>query len=233
MNKEQERLLAMRRENRLSEQDYQMLTEALNKKSLCTELENSLLFNPFRKIAGFKALFLGFILIVIMSFIGVYADIYYDGTFGFFIASGIKTETHPNFLLLLYQNVIACLPISILFILAALFFRQKNIRFIDFFGTVILARFPMAFSVLGILLEMKLKPEFFNMSQKPELHFSMLSSLINLLMFGCLAWHIATCFAALKESSGLQGKKLWLSFIVSALLSEIITINLTRLFLYS
>ena len=42
-------------------------------------------------------------------------------------------------------------------------------------------------------------------------------------------WQIITYFYALKESSGLSGKKLSISFIAAILLGEMITSTLTML----
>ena len=39
MNKEEQRLFIMLKENKISDTDYQMLIKALNKKSFCTLIE--------------------------------------------------------------------------------------------------------------------------------------------------------------------------------------------------
>lgn len=70
MNKEEQRLLTMFQENKISESDYQMLHKALNKKSLCTVLKDS----------------------VLISLVGVYANIFIDGCLGYMIPLYIKTS---------------------------------------------------------------------------------------------------------------------------------------------
>ena len=235
MNKEQERLLTMRKENKISECDYQMLSNALNKKSIFADIENSMLINPFQKIAGFKALILGLTLMLIMSILGVYGNIYYDGVFGYFVAESLKTTITPGFTLLLYQNIVACLSITVIFLAVAIFFRQKNIRIIDFFGTVALSRYPILISLLFTMLEKYLKPENFiqDVSKGIELHISIIGIIGHFVFFICLIWQIMTYFSALKEASGLQGKKLWTGFIIAIILSDVIAGILTRFFFYS
>lgn len=92
MNKEEQRLLTMFQKNKISESDYQMLHKALNKKTFCTILKDSVLINPFKKIAGFKALFLGLILAVLISLIGVYANIFIDGSLGYLMPKSISKQ---------------------------------------------------------------------------------------------------------------------------------------------
>ncbi|EHL32792.1 hypothetical protein [Legionella drancourtii] len=235
MNKEQERLLNMRREHKISESDYLMLANALNKKSTYWGIENSLLVNPFQKIAGFKALILGLVLMVVMSVVGSYANVYYDGALAFIFPLGIKTSVAPSFFLLLYQNLVICLTLSILFLVSSFVCRQKRIRYIDFFGTVFLSRYPLFISLLFTMIHKFLDPKPFNedISQGFELHLSLIGTVSNLIFLACIIWQIMTYFYALKEASGLDGKKLWGSFIACMLLGDIIAMTLSRFFLYT
>jgi len=230
MNKEEQRLLSMLEENKISDTDYQMLIKALNKKSFCTLIESSVLINPFQKIAGFKALLMGLVLMIIMSLVGVYANVFYDGSFGYVIPVGIKTHVKPNFLLLLYQNMAAVVLVSTLFLASALFFRQKGIRVIDFFGTVALARYPIFICLLSTMVHQLLKPELFtqDFSQGYELHFDLINTLSTLLFLACFIWQIVTYFFALKESSGFEDKRLWSCFIVCMLAAESLAMICTR-----
>lgn len=234
MKNEQQRLKEMKLNNKISETDYQMLMRALAKKSIFENIEDSVLLNPFKKLAGLKALFLGILLIIILSVFGSYLKVYFDGALGFIAPVGLKVPVKPNFLLLLYQNVIACLSVSLVFLAAALLFKQKNIRVIDFFGTVALARFPLLISLFAVYLEMFLDPEFSDTTnQGIQLHFRLDGILFNFIIFACLAWQILTYFFAYQESSGLTGKKLLISFIILLMISDSIAMPLTRWFLYT
>lgn len=235
MKKEQERLLNMCRNNKISELDYQMLSKALNKTSTVWSIEDSLLINPFQKIAGIKALILGLILMVVMSIVGAYANVYYDGILAYIFPLGIKTPVAPGFFLLLYQNLVACLTLSILFLISSFAYHQKRIRFIDFFGTVFLSRYPLFISLLFTMLHKFIEPKPFNdnISKGFELHFTLVGMISNLIFFACIIWQIMTYFFALKEASGLEGKRLWGGFIASILLGDIISMSLSRFFLYS
>ena len=234
MNKEEQRLLTMLKDNKISESDYQMLSSALNKKSLCTVINDSLLVNPFQKIAGFNALLIGLVLAVLMSLVGVYANVFFDASLGFIIPQGIKTALKPNFFLLLYQNIVAIFVTSTLFLISALIFRQKRIRVIDFYGTVAMARFPLFISLIFIILQQLIDPKLYHedISKGIELHFSLLSTVSYLLFLSCFIWQIMTYFSALKVSSGFEGKRLWTCFIICMVLAESVSMALTRYFLY-
>lgn len=235
MNKELARLLKMRKENTISENDFDLLSNALTKNSFCTTLENSALLNPFQKIAGFKALIIGLFIMLAMSALGVYANVYIDGSLGFLMANGFKAAQAPSFLLLLYQNMVACLTVAFFFYLAATLLRQKGIRLIDFVGTILFARYPTCINIIIIILEKWLTPERFNddYSKGISLHFSIIGSISALLWTGCFVWQGMNYFFALKISSGLEGKRLWSVFFITMLPAEILSSILTRVFLYS
>ncbi|MBA2711156.1 MAG: hypothetical protein H0U57_11260 [Tatlockia sp.] len=233
MNKEEMKLSNMLKENKISESDYQMLMAALDNQSLCRKIENSLLINPFQKIAGIKALLLGLIVLILMSIVGSYSDVYIDGTFGYLFAENIKA-IKPNFILLLYQNTVAILTLALLFFLISKLYKQKNLRIIDFLGTVALARFPILISLIFTFFDRYIEPDSYKMdySKGIELHITLSSLLVNFIVMGALAWIIMTYLFAFKESSGLQDKKLWIGFATVMIVGELIALILTRWFLY-
>jgi len=233
MSKEHEKLTNMLENGKISEEDYKLLSQALNKKSLSNKLENSLLINPYQKIAGIKALSLGLLMMVFMSITGVYANIYFDGIFGFIFAEHLKAM-RPDFLLLMYQNSIAIFVLANMFLMGALILKQKRIRIIDFFGTVALSRYPLLIWLLYSLLEKHVFPHNpIDYSKDIELHFSITATFSYFVMFGTFGWQVMTSFFAYKESSGVEGRGLWVSFIFILLISDMISIPLSRWFLYS
>lgn len=234
MNKEELKLLAMFKENKISSSEYQMLLTALNKQSFCTQIENSWFINPFQKIAGFKALLLGLVVLVIMSLVGTYAGVYFDGILGYMMPYHLKAMK-PNFLLLVYQNIVAWLVLSLVFLSMAILLKQKRIRVIDFFGTVLLARVPILISLLFNLFLKYYNPDLFkadDLSKGIELHLTLANTFSWLVFMGTLAWVLMTYLFAFKESSGTEGKKLWIGYITSIVLGNILALILTRWFLF-
>jgi hypothetical protein len=58
---------------------------------------------------------------------------------------------------------------------------------------------------------------------------TVLAIIFSFVVITCATWHIVTYLYALKESSGLSGKKLWISFIACILIGEIITNFITMM----
>ncbi len=151
MTKEKERLRDMLKENKISEDDYKILSASLDKKPSFAEMMFSTLINPFQRIAGFYSLGAGLVVIFCMSYLGVVAKVYFPGILDCLNSSIVKNPKIPlSFFLLVYQNLVSWIVLTVLFIIAAKIFQQKRMRTIDFFGTVALSRFP--FLILVVLL---------------------------------------------------------------------------------
>lgn len=232
MTQEKDRLLNMLQEKKISEEEYRLLSSAMVKKPALLNTLFSLLTNPFQKMAGFRALTVGFAVMILMSILGVIAKVYFMGILSCLNASVIINPKYQlNFTILFLQNLICWSVLSLLFLIAAKLFQQKRLRTIDFFGTVALARFPYLIIVIIVcimrithssLLDVELTKGY-------QFKFSWALSLFGTVMIIAAIWQIVTYFYALKESSGLSGKKLWISFIAAIVLGEMITNVLTML----
>jgi len=234
MVKEKEHLMSMLKENKISDKDYNLLMSALQKKTFFEKLSSSLLLNPFQKLAGFHALLAGIMILLCMSYLGTIAKVYFPGIFSVLNASVVANQQiENNVFLLAYQNLVACSVLAGSFLLAAIIFRQKGLRVIDFLGTVTLARFPLLLLTIVLAVIRVLDPGFLaiDISKGIPLHPSVTMSLFSAVVICLLIWQITTYFYALKESSGLRGKKLMISFIGSLILSEIIASPLTTIFM--
>ena len=224
MTIEKNKLSLMLRENKISEDDYILLVNAIETQETKGSFF-SLLINPFQKIAGLYALIIGIIAIICLSYLGVYADVYYSGILDCLNAANLKhtNASHPNFLLLLSQNIINLIVLSTIFTTATVIFKQKRIRIIDFLGTVALARFPYLVLTAFIAIVWIVQPSLLDFDPSKTMfqykpNFS--SILIDFMWQFCYAWQITTYFFAFKESSGLNGTRLWFGFIMSLLIAD-------------
>ena len=234
MKNDKERLMGMLNENKISQDDYNTLLVALEKKSFFLKLQSSLWLNPFQKIAGFKALIMGMMILLAMSGMGVIAKVYFVGSISIINASAVAKQTMDiSFLLLAYQNIVSWLILSAMFILAAMILQKKKIRIIDFLGTVSLARFPALLITILIGIVIMINPSILDvdMSKGISLHASFSQTLLGVLMMVLIVWQIFTYFYAFKESSGLIGKKLVLGFIASIIAAEYSGLPLTTMFM--
>jgi hypothetical protein len=165
-----------------------------------------------------------------MSYLGTIADIYFIGLADSSAPLELKGATlSPTFTLLLYQNTVCWLTLSILFLLSAKVFDQKGTRIIDFFGTLALARLPYLVLTLFLIVVKKYNPGILNVDPGKiyQLYASFTMIIVNFIWSLLFVWQIVSYFYALKESSGLNGNKLWISFVVSILIGDVISHLLT------
>ncbi|MBS0287554.1 MAG: hypothetical protein JSR17_09670 [Proteobacteria bacterium] len=231
MPSENERLLTLLKDNKITQDEYKLLSKALVQNT-GAKYVFSLLINPFQKIAGVRALGLGIGIIVAISYLGSIAKIYFPGLLGILNSSMIKNPNiGTDFLFLLYQNAVIWLVLTLLFIMAAKICQQKSVRIIDFMGTVALSRFPYLILTAFLAMMRVQNPRFMDVGMENGLQLkpSLLAITFSSVVIICAVWHIVTYLYALKESSGLSGKKLWLSFIASILIGEIVTNFITMM----
>lgn len=230
MTSENERLQALLKDKKITPEEYKLLSKAFVTPS--TAKFFSLFINPYQKIAGVWALIFGAGIILCISYLGSIAKIYFPGLLGILNSSMMKSPAiGTHFLFLLYQNAVIWLVLTLLFIISAKIWQQKSIRLIDFMGTVAFSRFPYLL-LTGFLAMMRVvNPRFMDVGMENgfQLKPSLLAITFSSVVIMCAVWHIITYFNALKESSGLSGKRLWVSFIACILIGEIVTNFITMM----
>ena len=229
MMTEKQRLLNLLHENKISADDFKILLAALDKKPSGFAKMVLFLINPFQKITGWPALLLGIMIAVVMSYVC------WQEKFYIFSILDIARNTavpHPKvaftFWLLLYQNAVNIGVLALVYILMAKLFRQKNVRIIDFFGMVAVARLPSLIVMVGVILVLKFMPTLQFLAIRPNLITSIYSLFVNVVIL----WQLAIYFYALKEASGLTGNKLIFAAFSSLILGTILTEQLTMFFVY-
>jgi hypothetical protein len=222
MHKNQEQLTNMLKANKISQEDYDILLGAMDKKSFFSSNNLSLLVNPFQKIAGIKALLFGLLIMLTVSVLSAIGN----GSLSISRAGFVQHQTmFPGFFLLTCQFLAFWFIFSLGFALTAKLFRKK-IRLIDFFGTIGFAYYPSIFSAAITAITQSVNPSFLASlkdmaTQTPPLFSPSIIAYIILVMI-FQVWQIATLFYAFKESSGLTSKKLGWGFAVTYLLVSLI-----------
>ena len=234
MNTEKARLDKMLVDKKISQEDYSILANALKRKSFFAKIQSSFWLNPFQKIAGFKALIIGMVIMVLTSYLGVKAGLYYFGPVSVINASALaKQNIQHLFLFLLYQNVAIWLVLAVSLMTAAKILQKNTIRVIDFFGTVALARFPTLLITICTCLIRVFYPGLLeiDMSKGYPIHGTLTQYLVTMILTVFIVWQVFTYFYAFKESSGLLGKKLLWGFIGVIILVQFIALPITNSFM--
>lgn len=221
MNKQKERLIQLLETGKINETDFKNLSSALAPEERRFGW-TSWLFNPFERIDGTKALAIGSIGMLLMSLIGALKQIHYPGVLDLQISHTV-TGYSNKFGILVYQNFIAVICLGAVYYMAARLLKQKNLRLIDFFGMVALSR--LAYLPATVLLG-QLKISYEVPTEIPAATLAYLS----IISIPSAFWIFTLYFNALKEASGLTGKKLWVTFFITVFVAEIISFPLARYF---
>ncbi|MCB9073735.1 MAG: hypothetical protein H6623_08945 [Bdellovibrionaceae bacterium] len=226
MNIEQQKLVELLKNNKINKDEYALLMGALSPSNKSKVF--SFLLNPYEKFSTPVALAVGVTTLLLLSIVAQLFGFHFPDTLSLQeikTSAGSSLGRNPFF-----QNIVIVLVTSILFYLSALLYKQRNLRFIDFVATNLLTRFP--YLVAAIILTIVYKISGFDPHQEPKVELSNLALFpIAITGIACLAWCLAMMFYSLKESSGLIGKKLWVSYLTTLLLSVVITLVIFRLIL--
>ena len=179
------------------------------------------IYNPFEKVAGWKAFGIGIAILSITTLIG-----YFGNTV--FYATEIKTV--PSVTLskaFSLQGLGLVVTVIIMYVTALL--SAKQVRFQDILGTVTLAKYPLIFVVLLILAFGQLVTSI-DVNELLNTKFA-LFDLVPLIIFGIaiiifVVWEIALLYNAFRVSTNLKGTKCGVLFAATLFISEITTIVL-------
>lgn len=175
----------------------------------------SLIFNPFKRIAGWEAFGIGLVIVVLTTFTGNFAGIYFDGVIDMHFA---ETFDSLKSWLMIPVNIIS---ISVIMWLAGITV-SKNFRFIDILGTMTLSRTP--FLLIALASFFVKVPDLSGIMQDPFVIFDSISFIIILIFtFPITIWSVTLMYNAYKISTGASGQKLSISFIFGLIIAEIIS----------
>lgn len=224
---EKARVDSLLQNGRITKSDHQILVAALEKKDhfLTTLLTKAI--DPFQSFSVTTNILIGCVSILAMSSIGAGLGFHFRGALDFqIIAEGQRTF---SFVELVIQNAVDVVCVAVFFYVGALFCRCKNLRFIDFLGTLMFSRLPSALFALFLFALGPLFPAL--LPRKVEAHDVVGSIVLAVVAIAFLAWEVTLIFSSLKESSGMKGKQLWMTFVFGLIVAEATSYVLNNLIL--
>ncbi|NDV67283.1 hypothetical protein [Dysgonomonas sp. 25] len=183
-----------------------------------------LLYNPFEQVAGWKAFLMGLPIIIGSVLIAYTQDQYFSGVFNIrYIKDLVLGQAF------LYQAISLLVLVMIMYGFGLIF--SKGIRFQDVLGTVTLARYPYFFAAFtGFFLNTEATIEITNQVLAGNYQEVMKPLIIMTVVGGILCvilvWYIALLYNAFRISTGLKGAKCIILFILSLLLTDVISLIL-------
>lgn len=188
------------------------------------------LLNPFTRIAGWKAFFVGLAIVLATSVIGSISYVFFPDLLS------VKLSSRIDLLDNIVLQIISIVTVTVVFYLASLLL-AKGTRFQDIIGTTTLAKFPYFFVVLlGFIVDNERIVEMDNL-----LSSMLVSDLLNILLespdiilfslmsLPFLVWVLILLYNAFSTSTGLKGIKSVGIFILLIVIVEIISVILSYL----
>jgi hypothetical protein len=167
------------------------------------------LFNPFLRIAGFRALWIGLFVLILVSGLAILSRCHFDG------ALDVHIGAKSPFWFYFAENLIAWISLFVTLYVAGRFSSKSKIRLVDVAGTVVLARWPMIFVVFAAFI-VKDIPVTAHDITAPLIVFGFISMVFSV-------WMIALLYNAYSVSCNVKGSKATLSFIVAIIAAEVIS----------
>jgi hypothetical protein len=182
-------------------------------------------FNPFRFIAGFKALLLGLAIILISAFVGSFSNTHFDGVI----------DVHPSFGAPLWfffaEGLIdwVCMVIPLFFF--GLIVSHSSFRMIDVLGTQALARWPYLITAVVMLPDANQRVIVYIMSKLTQTVPAAAISYIDVFVFAfamllsifMIIWMVALMYRAYVVSCNIKGAGAIITFIVSLIGAEVLS----------
>lgn len=165
------------------------------------------LYNPFKWIAGLKSIVIGLAGLLIVSYTSFQTGTHLNGL------TNIVFAKDSDFVFYLVEHLLSWISISMFFYISGLILSKSRIRIIDILGTSLLARIPLIIAPLFRVLPFLKSFVFQSFEMYMITGIYLISSI----------WTIVLLFNGFKISCNLKNDRLIASFIVSILLSEIVT----------
>ncbi|MCF7803741.1 MAG: hypothetical protein K9N46_00380 [Candidatus Marinimicrobia bacterium] len=187
------------------------------------------LINPFRFIAGFRALAAGVLVILVTAVLAYFSNTHFPDILS------VKISGDLPFWFLVSQGAGNWFIVSVVLYLTAVIASPSSVRLVDIFGTQALARFPyLPAAGIGFFGSVEKFGQYvlwenLGMGDGPvamagwEMGFAILLMMLTILLS---IWLVALMYNAFKISANLKGAKSGGLFI----LGFIVSIVLTRLF---
>jgi len=187
----------------------------------------TLLFNPFRYVAGGKALVLGVAAILGIGWLGSLKNVHFDGV----ISAHIKFP-FPLWAFLA-EGVIAWLCMAVVLLVFGKIFAKTSFRAIDVFGTQAMARWPSLFTALILLASadtvLRVEQYVTQLRVKPEAQIDLawldvaIVTLVIIAGILLICWMVYLMYKGYSVSCNIKGGRAVGTFIAALILAELLS----------
>ena len=183
------------------------------------------LFNPFRFVAGYKALLSGLGVILISEFVGSFGNTHFDGVLD--VHTGLEAPLWFFFAEGLINWI--CMAVPLFFF--GLIVSRSSFRAIDVFGTQALARGPYLIAAVAMLPDANRRFGEYLMAKLTQAAPTVAINYADVLIFVfaiiliilMAVWMVALMYRAYAVSCNIKGAKAIATFIVSLIGAEVLS----------
>jgi len=183
------------------------------------------LFNPFRVVAGYKALLSGLAIILISALVGSLGNTHFDGVLD------VHTGTEAPLWLFFAEGLINWICMVVPLFSFGLIVSRSSFRVIDVLGTQALARGPYLIAALVMLPDANRRFSIYVMSKLTQTASTATINYIDMLVFALAmimtilvaVWMVALMYRAYCISCNIKGAKAIITFIVSLIGAEVLS----------
>jgi hypothetical protein len=184
-----------------------------------------LMFNPFRFVAGFQALLMGMVIILISGFVGSFSGTHFDGV--------LDVHTGAKALIWFFpaEGVINWIYMVIPLFFFGLIMSRSSFRIIDVLGTQALARWPYFVVAIVMLPDANRRVIDCIMSKLTQTAPAAAINYIDMFVFGLamiltifmVIWMVALMYRAYAVSCNVKGAVAVVTFIVGLIVAEVLS----------
>ncbi len=206
------------------------MTETItNIKTTHNNLLSLWLFNPFRFIAGYKALLLGLAIISISAFVGYLGNTHFDGLID--VHPAVEAAVEAPLWFFFAEVLINWLSLAIPLFFFGLIVSRSSFRVVDVFGTQALARWPQLITALVMLPDANRRFGAYLMSKFTGGAPTAIGNYTDIFIFAfalivtiaMTIWMVALMYRGYVVSCNIKGGKAIGTFIVSLIGAEVLS----------
>lgn len=171
------------------------------------------IFNPFTKIAGGKALWIGGLFAILTLAISYFSHSAFDGVIDFHVAPFTSIWPYVSF------YIISWLCLVLFLGLTGLLFTKTRFRWIDILGTTLLSRAPLLLAALAAFAIPYIDKE--QLSDITQIHFTAGFFIASFFSLICIIWTVALYYNSYRVCINIYGSKAVWTFILALILAEI------------
>lgn len=233
MNNEYIRLAEMRRQNKITNLELNILLSQLGYR---TWLDTIILWilTPYANISAKVAFTIGGFGFLIICSTGYFGRYYFPGLPG--VVEIVNPALHLTFIKICLNQIIQWLLLSIIYYVFAIVCRIQNLRFIDFLALIAIAYMARTIFSLELFVINLIAPDFVrystDLSKLAQYYSKVLVSIWGINQYLMEFWLYRLYFVSLELASGLTKLRLWVVFILGLILAQSINFNLARYLLH-